>query len=118
MAKDGLAYGRILLDHLFTKAEQKKSLFHKTHSNNSLRPKLDKKRVLLLYGTSQQSELPAAERNCCRTSFLAFWDAVAKTMAQSSPFCHRSTPDKTMQLLVLERREIGLCVNAVPVYTR
>ena len=48
--KDALAYGRVLLDHLFTKQEQKSSLFHKTHSNKSMKPTLEKERVELLYG--------------------------------------------------------------------
>ena len=48
--KDYLAYGRLLLSHLFTKEEQKTSLFHKTHGNKSIKPTLDTERVQLLYG--------------------------------------------------------------------
>ena len=35
MAKDAVAYGRRLLDMMFSKAEQKVSLVHKTHAKKS-----------------------------------------------------------------------------------
>ncbi len=50
--KDALAYGRILLDQLFTKEEQRGSLFHKTHTTKSTKSTLDQAKVDILFGES------------------------------------------------------------------
>ena len=50
MAKDAVTYGRRLLDMMFSKAEQKMSLVHKTHAKKSSKPTLDQAKVKLLMG--------------------------------------------------------------------
>lgn len=49
-ARDAMAYGRALLDILFTKSEQCSSIFYIKVDKKSERPLLDRKRAQLLYG--------------------------------------------------------------------
>ena len=49
-AKDAYAYGRALLDHLFTKQEQKSSIVLKTKKSD--KPPLSPVRVEKMFGTS------------------------------------------------------------------
>ncbi len=50
MAKDATAYGRKILDLMFTKADQRESLVYKVHEHKSQKLVLDKTKVDLLLG--------------------------------------------------------------------
>ena len=76
MAKNAEAYARHVLDALFTKSEQKKSLIYK--SGKSDKPPLDEERIAKLFGELQSHD---------DVLHLGIWGWAYKYLTQvTSPF--------------------------------